>query len=205
MWGIALGVASSVLGGLQAQEDVKAQNTAKRLQWEFNKELTQEALSTLSYRTQVAESEVVRDRIARNIAINQAAKKAEGEAAVSAAQIGAAGRRVELSIERDTKRKAADAVSESNVNAQIAFNNVTNYFTDTATRMIDNLNSARPTYGEPPSTGEILLNAGMGALGQYASMSTDQRAGVKDTFSNLMNSIEPKQEFRPKDSAAHFI
>lgn len=192
MWGIAFSVASSLIAGKARKEQIKAQNKAMQHQWSINKGLTQESLSTLDYRTQLAESEVIRDRVARNIATKQAAKKAQGEAVVSAAQIGAAGRRVELGLERDVARVKADAISESNINTQVALNNITNYFNDTATRMVDNLNQARPSYGEAPSTGEILLNAGMTAMGAYAQMDTGQRQDIKDSFSNL-TSVFDKQ------------
>lgn len=181
-------VASSILSGKQQQENIKAQNAALKAQWEMNVGITQESLSTLDYRTQVAESEAIRDRIARNIAVKQAAKKAKGEAVVSAAQIRAAGRRVELNLERETGRLAADAISESNVNAQVQLNNITNYFNDTAKRMVDNLNQARPTYGEAPGTTDLLFNAGMTALGSYASMDS----GTRKEFNNSVGDIFSK-------------
>lgn len=194
MWGIAFSVASSLLAGKARKDQIKTENKAAQKQWGINKGLTQESLSTLDYRTQLAESEAIRDRVARNIAIKQAAKKAKGEAVVSAAQIGAAGRRVELGLERDVGRVKAEAISESNINTQIALNNITNYFNDTAKRMVDNLNQARPSYGEVPSTGEILLNAGMTAVGAYAQMDTGQRQDIKDSFSNLKSTLNTTQE-----------
>lgn len=195
---MVLGVASSILKGKQQAENIKAQNAAMKAQWEMNIGITQESLSTLDYRTQVAYSEATRDKIARNIAVKQAAKKAKGETVVAAAQIGAAGRRVELGLERDTGRVKAEAISESNINAEIEMNNITNYFNDTAQRMVDNLNQARPTYGEPPGTGEMLLNAGMTALSQYASMDSTQRSDFRSGFTDAYDKLKSVQsKYKP--------
>lgn len=187
MFEIFSSFASSIFGGLQKKKQTEAYNEALRLQFETNVAITEESLSVLDYRTSVAETEAIRDRVRQNIATKKAVKEATGEAVVKAAQIGAAGRRVELGF-KEAEKQGANLISDANVNAQIALTNITNQFNDTAKRMIDNLNMARPTYQDVPSTTEILLGAGMNAFSTYAQMDDTGRAGINESFSNLFKS-----------------
>src|SRR6056297_39459 len=166
MFGIFASVASSVFGGLQQRKQVEAQNAALKAQFEMNKSITQESLSTLSYRVSQAESDIIRDRVRRHVATKKAIKKATGESAVAAAQIGAAGRRVNLGLQQ-ARKEGANIISDNNVNAQTELINLTNQLNDRAAQMVQNLNNARPVYGEPPSTAELLIDAGLSAANTY--------------------------------------
>jgi len=187
MFQLFAGLASSILGGLSSKKQAEAQNEALELQFELNKDITQEGLSTLSYRTEVAQTEIVRDRVNRNIATKKAVRKATGTSRVSAAQLGLAGKRVDLGL-TEAKKEGANIISESNINAQVELQNLTNQLNDTARNMIMNLNNARPTYQDVPSTGDILLNAGMSLVNTYADMSDLSKAELNTDISGLFKS-----------------
>jgi len=184
MFTLIAGLASSILGGLSKRKQAKAQNKALQAQFELNKSITQEGLGTLSYRTSVAESEVVRDRVNRNIATKKAIRKSTGTAKVSAAQIGAAGKRVDLGLTEATK-EGANIISDNNINAQIELQNLTNQLNDTAASMVQNLNNARPTMQEVPSTAGLLVNAGISLVNAYGGMSDLSKAELKADVNGL--------------------
>jgi len=184
MFTLIAGLASSILGGIGKRKQAEAQNKALKAQFEMNKSITQEALSTLSYRTDVAETEVVRDRVNRNIATKKAVRKATGSAKVSAAQLGIAGRRPDLAL-KEASKEGANLISDSNINAQIQLQNLTNQLNDTAATMVANLNNARPVYAEVPGTGALIVNAGISLVNSYDGMSDESKSELSADVSSL--------------------
>jgi len=183
MIGLGLSLASSILGSKAENDRIEALNKAKLEQFMDNKALVAEMLGTLSERTSRAESEAVRQSVRSKLNIRKAQIQAEGEVAVSAAQMGGgSGKRASLALIKPAARVAGDLITDANINLQTNLTNITEHFNDTAAKAIANLNNSRPIMGTGKSTTEMLLDTASAGLSAWNSMSTSSQAEVKEVF-----------------------
>lgn len=187
MYGALLQVGFSALSGFlgkKAEADrIEDINKQKIEQFEENRMITAEMLSTAIERTDRAVDEANRHAIKQKMAIENARHYAEGEATVRAAHLGTgSGTRASLQTFVPAARMAANEVSDVNINLETEFINITEHFNDTATKMIQNLNNSAPYLDEPPSTMDMLMSAGAAGLNAYGSLSDVGKANFKGVF-----------------------
>jgi len=195
--GMGLSALSSYMGKKNATDNAEAMNAAKLKQFEVNKSLTAELISTLDNRTDRAESEAVRTSIRRKMNISRAAHKAAGDAAVKAAHLGGAGKRTMLATIQGTSREAGDLITDANINLQTELTNISEHFNDTATKAIANLNNNIPILGTGPNTLDMLTSAAGSAMDYYSQLSDPSKAKIKGLFKPGASLTIPKGAFNP--------
>ena len=195
MWmqlaGLGLSMLSSYQKNKHDAELVENNNAALIQQHNQNIQITQEMLSTLDERTNIAESEAVRASIRKKMDVSKARHKAEGEATVRAAQMGGgAGVRASLNLVKPAARVAGDMITDANINLQTELDNITQHYNDTANKAIQNLSNQTPALGTAPSTGEMLLASAGAGLTYYNGMSAASKADIKSIFTSTDNNIK---------------
>lgn len=178
-------IASSISGayakGAGTAAQIEAQNEENRAQFNMNKEITARSLGTLAYRVDKQASDLNRNKINRNIQIKRAAMVAKGDQVTEAARIGSAGKRPDVN-RRSVDRTAANAVSDSNLQAQTALDNLTVTLHDTAYQMIDQLQGAVPQQLTGPSTMSNILGAASAGLNSYMGLTPIEKAEIASLF-----------------------
>ncbi len=193
-------IASSVAGSYSsikgAGAAAEAQNRENQAQFDLNKEITARSLGTLVYRTDKVASDINRDRINRNIQIKRAAMVAVGDVVTEAARIGSAGRRPDVN-RAQVQRVAADAISDTNMNAQRELDNLTVTMQDTAGRMIDQLAGAVPMQNVGPSTMSAILSGARAGLSAYSGLTDIEKAEITNLFPTGGPDINYGDEYTP--------
>jgi len=192
MWGIIGAIAKQGISYLGAKKSADAQNEANAAQDKQNLNLTQQMIGTLAYRVDQKKADITRNKITAAVAINKAVRVREGESAVSAAQMGAEGRRVEHNLAYDAQREGANKITEGELTEEIELRNATNEYTDRATNMVDAFNNSRPLPTSTPDPLTAVLGVGASALNAYTKAPPETRAKIRNTLADL---------FRPKTSA----
>jgi len=178
-------IASSVFGAYSKSRSISLNkeigNAENREQFKLNQEITARSLGTLGYRTDKVASDINRNKINRNIQIRRSARVAVGERTTEAARIGAVGRRPSVN-RQDIARKAADLISDSNLNAQRELDNLTVNMQDTAYRMIDQLQMAVPKFSHGPSTMSSILSGAQSGLQAYRELTEIEKAEISNIY-----------------------
>lgn len=156
---MAVGLASSILGGMSQRKAIKAQNAAELKQWHLAYKEVRRQLGVSYGRTQTAINEINRDKIRTQMAVRVAGRVTKGTRAVKAAQMGIQGKRASRDIYVPVDREVANAVSDAERNAAIQEQNALNQYNDTAQAAINNLNNNAPLSRAVPSIGGILVGA----------------------------------------------
>ena len=198
--GLGMTMLSPFLGKKSEKDNIKKQNAAKMLQWEGNKALTAEILSVQSNRTERAIYEANRHAIREKFNVLKAKRKVQGDAAVQAASIGAAGKRVQLNIQAPAARMAGDEITDIDTNLQTEFSNITERFNDTAMQAIQNLNNYAPFLDKEPGTMEMISGSAMAGLQFYSGLSDAGKSNFKSLFNTpSTNALSYKRSlFDPK-------
>lgn len=186
--GLVSNLASSILGGVNANNAVDAQNEANKKAWNNAVQDTRDQLTTAYNRTSTALSEINRDKINTKMAVRAAGAKATGTANVKAAQLGIEGKRGD-NTQDSIARATANAVSDAEINSQIQARNATQAYTDTAEQAIASLNSQSPTSISGVSTVEILSNAISSSAGYYNKLSTAQKSDVQSNIKSISGMV----------------
>lgn len=193
--GLGLSAYGAYSTNQQYNEDVRASNAFQAKQYERNKNLTIDMLTTLDERTNRAEAEATRYSIRNKIQVRKAAHVAEGEATVRAAAIGGGrGVRASLATFRPAARVAGDLITEANINLQTELINIKEQHDDAAVRAIINLENNTPLYGGTQSTMSMLTDMAGSTLSYYNNMSDARKSNLKGIFSRTRyESIKPIQ------------
>lgn len=159
MTGTAMGAATSIANMYLSVEQSKAE--AKRIE-ELNKRNTAftAQMITLSYESILsASTEISDDAAKQQLQVLKQAHKAEGEAIVSSASIGATGKRVELQRAQNIEGAAGDAITQIadiNEREQNKLIDKARYITR---KHIQDLLASWQTPDKPPSFAELALPA----------------------------------------------
>lgn len=191
MWGIIAAIAKQGINYLGAKKSADAQNDFNEAQHQSNINTTQHMIGNLAYRVDQKKADITRDRINTAIAINKVVRVAEGESAVTAAQMGAEGRRVEHKMATEHQREGADKITEANVTEQIELRNASNEYTDMANQMVDNLNNARPIQVDTPDPLTSIIGGVGGVLDAYTTATPEARAKVRTSIKNVFKPKVP--------------
>ena len=144
MLAMGLSIASSVLGGIQQNKNLSAQYKQIEAQHEMNIAVTRSMLNSLGMRVNRVSTEITRDKLAEQKNIHTQATEARGSLRVQAAQLGVTGKRSPLNIQQKVGRAEADAISDSEVNAETQQWNLKQTHLDQAQSAITNLNNQIP-------------------------------------------------------------
>lgn len=185
---VGLNIANTILGGIQQREDIRAQNKAIEQQFEMNSAATRMMLSSLGMRVSKQSSEIDRDKLRTDIEVQKQATKAIGSERVRIAQAGITGKRASAGIQ-DVKREEANIISDAEINAEIAKQNLQNQYLDSANKAITNLNNSVPNTIAAPSYGDLALGAISTGIKSYASFDRYDKAEFNKTVSNIDKSI----------------
>lgn len=180
--GVALSVATSILGTMADNKRIKEANRLAKEQWNKGLQAVRDQISTAFNRTARVRADIVRDRIRGKMNIRAAAASAKGVRRVSAAQLGIQGRRAGRLITSDIEREEAQAISDTDTNTETALYNTFIGFTDSANAAIANLNSWSPVAKQTTgfTAGAVsALNTGFTA---YNALSEKQKSDLKSKF-----------------------
>lgn len=181
--GLFMSIAGQYSSAKAANEQIEADNALKAQQWEQNRDLTALVISRLSYKTDRAVSEAVRDSVRTKMIAQKAAHAAEGAATVQAAHLGTGvGKRASLATYKPSSREAGDMINDANVNLQTDLTNIVEHYNETAMNAIANLNNASPIFGSGASTTQMLIDAAGSGLNYYNSMSSASKSELSSLF-----------------------
>ena len=186
---VGLNLASSILGSVQANKDLKAQYKAAERQYKMNVSATRLMLNSLNMRTNTQSSEITRDKIRQEIDIEKSAIKAEGSRRVQAAQMGIAGKRAALFITQDIDREKANLISDTEINAEIQQRNLRNQYYDRANQAITNLNNSIPNVQVGQSPWEAGLNTAATLVQTYNTFDKYDKAEFKQDLNSIRNTV----------------
>ena len=186
---VGLNLASSILGSVQANKDLKAQYKAAERQYKMNVSATRLMLNSLNMRTNTQSSEITRDKIRQEIDIEKSAIKAKGSRRVQAAQMGIAGKRAALSITQDIDREKANLVSDTEINAEIQQRNLRNQYYDRANQAITNLNNSVPNVPVGQSPWETGLNTAATMVQTYSTFDKYDKAELKQDLNSIRSTV----------------
>jgi len=198
---MGLAVASSVLGTMQKNANLKAQYKAIEQQHELNVSITRSMLNTLDMRVNRQSSEITRDKLRTQRDIQAQATTAVGESRVQAAQIGVTGRRASLAVSQGIERKAADLMSDAQINAETEQWNLIQSHQDQASRAIANLNNSIPNIPQADSPWLGVVGAVQTGANVYFGSDKFDKAKFKQYFSSestpeVANITESSNSFR---------
>jgi len=186
---VGLNLASSILGSVQANKNLKAQYKAAERQYKMNVSATRLMLNSLNMRTNTQSSEITRDKIRQEIDIEKSAIKAEGSRRVQAAQMGIAGKRAALSITQDIDREKANLISDTEINAEIQQRNLRNQYYDRANQAITNLNNSVPNVPVGQSPWEAGLNTAATMIQTYSTFDKYDKAELKQDLNSIRSTV----------------
>ena len=186
---VGLNLASSILGSVQANKDLKAQYKAAEQQYKMNVSATRLMLNSLNMRTNIQSSEITRDKINQEININKSAIKVEGTNRVQAAQMGIAGKRGSMAITQDIDRESANLISDTERNAEIQQRNLKNQYYDRANQAITNLNNSIPNVSVGQSPWEAGLNTATTAVQTYSKFDKFDKAELKQDLNSMRSTV----------------
>ena len=185
MLAMGLSIASSVLGGVQRNKDLEAQYRQMEAQHQMNIAVTRTMLNSLSMRVNRQFMEINRDKLRIQKDIHGQAVEARGQLRVQAAQLGVTGKRSALNIQQRVGRAEADAISDSEINAEIQQWNQNETHYDTAQRAITNLNNQIPNVPQSNKWGTGLQVIGTAANTYYSMDKLDKAQFNKDLTSYI--------------------
>jgi len=180
--GMIGGMASAYLSGRANKKAIEAQNRSNQAAWDASAQVLRDQLSVAYNRTQIGVAEVNRDRLASKLAIRRAQHKTVGTKNVQAAQLGISGRRGQGLLTQEVNRAAADAISDTDIGAEVQMTNVVNAFNDSARTAVANLNAHAPSAQQVPSTANLLINTLGTGVKYYSTLSKNQQTDLLNNF-----------------------
>lgn len=188
--GLGSSMAASFLSGRSQARQIEALNKSRQQAWDTSLQIVRDQLSIAYDRTQINLAEINRDRLRNKVAIRAAAAKEKGVRSVKAAQLGIAGTRGMLNITKEVARGEAEAISDTDIEAEVQMQNTVNAFNDSAKAAVANLNASAPVAQTVPSTLDMLSGAIGTGVKYVQSLSETQYTDLLSNF-NTTPAVEP--------------